>query len=248
VNSSLRRAALLACLLGLSSLAAAWGFQWLNRPPAESGRVFRIQVVENNLHPHVSRVLLLPKGKLVVLSPGQPERWRCLVELSGADRVGEPKRIKCLRKGSPAWILQGLGPEASVPVADFGLARLPLTLEATGYDPGPVDNTRGWVGITKSGERARFGIAAVDPRVIPLGAHLYVEGYGPALAADVGGAIKGHKIDLCFNSTRQANAWGRHKKTRVWRIDALRGRARARWQDLLSPTAQGPLGGPLKLR
>jgi 3D (Asp-Asp-Asp) domain-containing protein len=98
-------------------------------------------------------------------------------------------------------------------------------MEATAYDPGPVDNTRGWVGVTFSGERARHGIAAVDPRVIPLGSRLYVEGYGPALAADTGGAIKGLRIDLCFNSTREARAWGR-KKARVWVVDPLRGKAR----------------------
>jgi 3D (Asp-Asp-Asp) domain-containing protein len=85
----------------------------------------------------------------------------------------------------------------------------------------------------KSGERARFGIVAVDPRLIPLGAYLYIEGYGPGLAADVGGAIKGHKIDLCFNSTREANAWGR-KKARVWRIDPLHGAARKRWEEALT--------------
>jgi 3D (Asp-Asp-Asp) domain-containing protein len=74
---------------------------------------------------------------------------------------------------------------------------------------------------------------AVDPKLIPLGSYLYIEGYGPGLAADVGGAIKGHKIDLCFNSTREANAWGR-KKTRVWRIDPLHGTQRKRWEEALT--------------
>jgi 3D (Asp-Asp-Asp) domain-containing protein len=41
-------------------------------------------------------------------------------------------------------------------------------------------------------------MAAVDPKVIPLGTSLYVPGYGKALAADTGGLIIGKHIDLAF--------------------------------------------------
>src|SRR5690606_7527698 len=50
-----------------------------------------------------------------------------------------------------------------------------------------------YYGITYSGLKVRPGIVAVDPKVIPLGTYLYVEGYGEALAADIGGAIKGNR-------------------------------------------------------
>ena len=96
-----------------------------------------------------------------------------------------------------------------------------LTVTATAYDPGPEANGAGNVGTTVTGERARFGIAAVDPKVIPLKSLLYVEGYGPALAADVGGDIKGRRIDLCFNSTGEANDFGR-RKTRVYLLSGLK--------------------------
>jgi 3D (Asp-Asp-Asp) domain-containing protein len=45
--------------------------------------------------------------------------------------------------------------------------------------------------------------------VIKLGTYVYVEGYGFAIAADTGGAIKGNRIDLCFNSRREALNFGR---------------------------------------
>ena len=45
---------------------------------------------------------------------------------------------------------------------------------------------------------------AVDPNVIPLGSKVYVEGYGEAIAADTGGAIKGNKIDVHVPSKSQA--------------------------------------------
>lgn len=67
-------------------------------------------------------------------------------------------------------------------------------------------------GITATGTVARrnssVSSVAVDPRVIPLGTKLYVEGYGYAIAEDTGGAIKGNRIDLFFNSSSEANDWG----------------------------------------
>jgi 3D (Asp-Asp-Asp) domain-containing protein len=54
-------------------------------------------------------------------------------------------------------------------------------------------------------------VIAVDPRVIPLGTKVYVEGYGYAVAADTGGAIKGHKIDVFFPTKADAFRWGVRK-------------------------------------
>jgi len=54
-------------------------------------------------------------------------------------------------------------------------------------------------------------VIAVDPRVIPLGTKVYVEGYGYAVAADTGGAIKGYKVDLFFSSKADAFRWGVRK-------------------------------------
>jgi 3D (Asp-Asp-Asp) domain-containing protein len=56
-------------------------------------------------------------------------------------------------------------------------------------------------------------VIAVDPRVIPLGTHVYVPGYGYAVAADTGGAIKGRRIDLCFETVGQCDRWGRRDVT-----------------------------------
>jgi uncharacterized protein YabE (DUF348 family) len=50
---------------------------------------------------------------------------------------------------------------------------------------------------------------AVDPSVIPLGSKVYVEGYGYAIAADTGGAIKGNIIDLYLDSSSECFNWGR---------------------------------------
>ncbi|RYG44200.1 hypothetical protein EON79_15375, partial [bacterium] len=64
-------------------------------------------------------------------------------------------------------------------------------------------------GRTALGMRAGYGHVAVDPRVIKLGSIVYVEGYGMAIASDTGGAIKGRRIDLCFQTRGQAMTFGR---------------------------------------
>lgn len=54
---------------------------------------------------------------------------------------------------------------------------------------------------------------AVDKTVIPLGSKLYIPGYGYAIAADTGGAIKQMKIDLFMNTREECYAFGRRKVT-----------------------------------
>lgn len=67
--------------------------------------------------------------------------------------------------------------------------------------------------ITATGARtirneSGYSTIAVDPRVIPLGTKVYVDGYGYAIASDTGGAIKGNKIDLFMDSRSEAYDWG----------------------------------------
>jgi 3D (Asp-Asp-Asp) domain-containing protein len=68
-------------------------------------------------------------------------------------------------------------------------------------------------GRTSSGLPVGVGVVAVDPNVIPLGTRLFVPGYGRAVAADTGAAIRGAIIDLWMPSTAAARAWGRRTVT-----------------------------------
>ncbi|OGC68970.1 hypothetical protein A2415_04190 [candidate division WWE3 bacterium RIFOXYC1_FULL_39_7] len=69
-----------------------------------------------------------------------------------------------------------------------------LRVWATKYD-GNCDGCRG---LTYSGTPVRKGVCAVDPKVIPLGTNFYVVGYGMCRSEDIGGAIKGKKVDLGY--------------------------------------------------
>jgi 3D (Asp-Asp-Asp) domain-containing protein len=86
-----------------------------------------------------------------------------------------------------------------------------VSVMATGYSAGPAGGAIGnW---TATGVRCTYGAVAVDPKVIPLGSKLYIEGYGYGFACDTGGAIKGRRVDLAFNSPRAAFRHGRKQMT-----------------------------------
>ncbi|WP_245570142.1 3D domain-containing protein [Halalkalibacillus halophilus] len=70
----------------------------------------------------------------------------------------------------------------------------------------------GCSGTTYTGQDLRANpnqkVIAVDPNVIPLGSKVWVEGYGTAIAGDIGGAIKGNKIDLFMADEEEALRYG----------------------------------------
>ena len=106
-------------------------------------------------------------------------------------------------------------------VSSFGTAepapqssKVEMYVEATAYTP----YCEGCTGTTKMGINVRLNtdikVIAVDPSVIPLGSKVWVEGYGYAVAGDIGSDIKGDRIDVLVHSNIEAFKWGR-KKVRV---------------------------------
>lgn len=51
----------------------------------------------------------------------------------------------------------------------------------------------------------------MDPEVIPLGSLLFIEGYGYALADDIGGGINGQFVDVGVDTLEQAYGWGNRR-------------------------------------
>jgi 3D (Asp-Asp-Asp) domain-containing protein len=117
-----------------------------------------------------------------------------------------PKQEVILRNSKPVPKKKVLI-QNSLPAAEKGLElakmniRLTLNVEATAYT---------YTGNkTATGVEPREGLIAVDPKVIAMGSKVYVEGYGYAIAADTGGAIRGNRIDVFFPTLRQCIDWGR---------------------------------------
>lgn len=94
----------------------------------------------------------------------------------------------------------------------------PRRMHATAYDPGPRSCGKWASGYTAIGVKAKKGVVAVDDRVIKMGTRMYIPGYGFAMAADRGSAIKGNRIDLCFETYAEAKRWGR-RKIKVYILD-----------------------------
>jgi 3D (Asp-Asp-Asp) domain-containing protein len=115
-------------------------------------------------------------------------------------------------KGSKDFIVTSRGNTRYRKAVVMTATAYDLSLESTGKGPGDK-----YYGLTASGTRVRPGVVAVDPRVIPLGTKLYVQSldhtkdYGFAIAEDTGGAIKGNKIDLFFESSNDVYNFGRRK-------------------------------------
>jgi len=88
-----------------------------------------------------------------------------------------------------------------------------ITVQSTAY----TADCAGCSGVTATGVDLKSNrnakVIAVDPSVIPLGSKVYVPGYGTAIAADTGGAIKGNRIDVHVPSKSQAYNWGRKSVT-----------------------------------
>lgn len=158
----------------------------------------------------------LEKGKTTVLRQGREGVKELIYEVvteNGkevsrklvAEKVVQKPRDKIIGIGTKIVVrtlMTAAGPIRYVDVKE---------MEATAYYPGP-ESTGKWAdGITATGMKAGHGVVAVDPRVIPLGTRLFIPGYGLAVAADVGGAIKGNRIDLCFDTYREAVHFGRRK-------------------------------------
>lgn len=118
-----------------------------------------------------------------------------------------------LRRGAPALV--HVAPPASlrdyVALSGYHTLSAVMLTVATAYTAATA--TANPTGRTATGILAHYGVVAVDPRVIPLGSHLFIPGYGPAIAADTGGAIVGRRIDLCMDSFSQAIRFGRRPVT-----------------------------------
>lgn len=94
---------------------------------------------------------------------------------------------------------------------------------ATAYTPG-IESCGIWAdGFTYTGDKAGKGCIAIDPKagILKLGQRVYVEGYGHGICNDIGGAIKGWRIDVCFEDLDEALEWGR-KLVKVYVIKEVK--------------------------
>lgn len=158
----------------------------------------------------------LEKGVERVLEEGQDGSKLVTITATFADGVEvSAKQVseKVISPAKPQVIQVGTRNTVETSRGAMRFSRVEM-MEATAYLP--TDGSA--AGITATGIKAGHGIVAVDPSQIPLGTRVYVEGYGVALAADVGGDINGDRIDLCMESYNDAMRFGR-RSVKVYVLD-----------------------------
>jgi 3D (Asp-Asp-Asp) domain-containing protein len=159
----------------------------------------------------------LAVGRVKIVQQGAPgEREISYLVTRQAKRSQAPRRAilaaRVVRQPQVRKIATGIGDYSAIAAfAERGfngtvrLARAAMSMVATAY----TASCYGCSGTTATGQHAGHGIVAVDPQVIPLGSQLYIPGYGHAIAGDTGGAIRGNRVDLGFNSNADAMQFGR---------------------------------------
>lgn len=103
--------------------------------------------------------------------------------------------------------------EEAIDFSQYPSKRVVATGYTAGYESTGKTPEHPYYGITYSGVKVKrdlYSTIAADLSVFPLGTILYIPGYGYGVVADIGGAIKGNKIDLYFETVKDVyNEWGK---------------------------------------
>ena len=157
----------------------------------------------------------LSRGKQKVVSPGEKglvsKHYEVVIE--NGKEVSR-KLIKTVTVKQSKDRIVAVGTKVnSTPIASRGSGQVfqEFYVTATAY----TADCNGCSGRTRTGIDLRSNpnirVIAVDPRIIPLGTKVYVEGYGYAIAADTGSAVQGYKIDVYFPNKSSAYQWGKRR-------------------------------------
>jgi len=136
---------------------------------------------------------------------GEKEITYQLIYKDGVEVSRNVKSTKTILEPQNEIVVKGTGQVYASRGGDSITYKKKLDCVATAYS----NHSNTATGRTPVRNEGGLSTIAVDPRVIPLGSKVFVEGYGYAIAADTGGAIKGNIIDLYLNSSSECNNWGR---------------------------------------
>ena len=175
------------------------------------GNVSRKTITEDDVVPYAVESIpdeSLGQGEEQIVQEGQNGRKRVKLNIVSVDgQVADKETISTELISEMQPMVRKVGTKATVEINTGSISHYQkvIAMEATAYLPTDGDG----LGITRMGTRARYGVVAVDPNVIPLGSTVYIPGYGVARAEDTGGAILGNRIDLCMEDYDTCMAFGR---------------------------------------
>jgi len=146
-----------------------------------------------------------------------PEHRKTALELKTLNQLEEQEKyISSEQVEGPTTL------EEAANVEDYPTERVVATgytagIESTGKTPDHPE-----YGITYSGVKVKrdlYSTIAADLSIFPIGTILFIPDYGYGVVADKGGAIKGNKIDLYYNTVDEVySEWGK-KEVDVYVIE-----------------------------
>lgn len=157
------------------------------------------------------------KGQSRVVSEGEYGIKTTVWEITLVDGVEESRKIVAIKDTkAPVNKVVALGTIDSFVDSKGRVTGLSSKIvgDATAYGNSVKWGNQIYYGSQLGGLTTRWGVIAVDPEVIPLGTKVYVKGlngvndYGYAIAGDIGGAIKGTRIDLWMDNREIIKIWG----------------------------------------
>lgn len=175
------------------------------------GNVSRKKVTEDDVVSYAIETIpdeSMGQGEEQILQEGQNGRKRVtfhIISLDGEVVGREHVSSELIQEMKPLVRKVGTAETVEIYTGEISRYKEIFTMEATAYLPTDGNGE----GITKMGTLARYGVVAVDPRVIPLGTRLFIPGYGVAVAEDTGGDILGNRIDLCMEDYTACMVFGR---------------------------------------
>lgn len=210
------------------------GRQVVEKPgrPGIRARTFRLTLENGQSKERAllsDEVTRKPAKQVIKVGTKPPEQAETKTETEAVEPKSETAKVADSFVEEAAEVPLVSKPEAS-DALDFKNAKT-LTVEATAYTNNPESNgsrlydgralTATGYDVTDTITYQGMTIIAVDPKVIPLGSRVYVEGFGLAVALDTGGAIKGNKIDILVDGEARALQFGR-KPIKVWVIPSAK--------------------------
>jgi len=156
------------------------------------------------------------KDKIIAVGTKKVEK-PVIVQAAATDVKATPAKLSGTKKVTTAKAVENnVVSRAGV---DFKYKKVLNNVSMTAYSA----EQQGIGTRTASGTRVTEGrTIAVDPNIIPIGWWVYIEGIGFRRAEDTGGAIKGNKIDVYYDSLKSAMNFGRKSGRTVYVIGPVK--------------------------
>ncbi|MBU5350550.1 MULTISPECIES: 3D domain-containing protein [Paenibacillus] len=156
------------------------------------------------------------KDKIIAVGTKKVEK-PVIVQAAATDVKAKPAKLSGTKKVTTAKAVENnVVSRAGV---DFKYSKVLNNVSMTAYSA----EQQGIGTRTASGTRVTEGrTIAVDPNIIPIGWWVYIEGIGFRRAEDTGGAIKGNKIDVYYDSLKSAINFGRKSGRTVYVIGPVK--------------------------